>query len=482
MKSVRKSSRTNWFLLLLLPLLFTSCLFVKGTPFYEEAMMIENMTWDIGIAAIIPPNSTGTISTDNDIVIHFSNSLDTSIMGRVTLDNPFTIYEDNTNCTITFATKVYPNDTIIINPYTDLLASYSYSGISVEGFLDFKGNLMVPISDSVYYFSTAGSNNPIVLSLSPLAGTLGFPASSNLTIVFNESIDTAITGRLDITSSAGVIKLKDGSNSTFYFATTNLPNDTVIIDPYIDLPGNIYYEACVKNFYDPQGNIMLDYHDSIYNLQVAGLVGDWRLDGNGDDSGGNAYDATQVNGTTPTSNRHATASAALLFNGTSDYIDLPAIDTGRSFSISLWMAPLSNNNEGALLSKNSVANSSHDWNAEFVLRRLANKQISFVVGSDSTNYFNEAVTSYLTTANWWYHVVAICQDNGTSYTVSIYINDILMASRTESYPRKSSSSSEPVQIGRYFMTNEYLFEGVIDDVRLYNYALSPAEITALFNE
>lgn len=483
MQSNPEYNRINWFLLLLIPLVFLkSCIFIKGTPFYEETMTVENSTWSLIISDILPSQNGGIISTDNNLVIFFNNSLDTSVSGKVSFANPLFTYEDNTNCTITFATTNYPNDTIIIDPYTDWMGNYNYSGLSVEGFIDFKGNLMEPITYVDYSFNTAGGSQPEVISISPLAGTLGFPASSNLTIVFNEAIDPGNPGRLEITSNARVYELKDGTSCTFYYATTNIPNDTVIVDPYSNLPGNLYYSIYIENFRDTQGGIMLTYFDSAYDMEVAGLLGEWRLDGsNVDDSSGNFYHSNKVTGTTPATNRYGTASSALYFNGAGEYIDLPPLDTAGSFSISVWMGPLGTG-PMPIVSKNTVAFSDADWQAEFVLRRLPSKQISFLVGSETAGLYNEVVPSYLTTPNWWYHIVAICQQVGTDYTLSVYINNTLMATNTVSYPRKTTSSSQPVQIGRYYLGELQYFDGIIDDLRIYNYALSPAEVSALFNE
>ena len=39
----------------------------------------------------------------------------------------------------------------------------------------------------------------------------------------------------------------------------------------------------------------------------------------------------------------------------------------------------------------------------------------------------------------------------------------------------------PLTIGRYYATNGFGWNGAIDEVRLYNTALSAAQVSALFN-
>lgn len=465
--------------LLLVLLIFTSCIFMKGTPFYDETMEIENATWELRVEQLFPANTSSQISTDNDIVIHFNNSLDGLTFGRVSLGSPFITYEDNTNCAITFVSKNYPNDTIIVDPYDDWLNSYSYSNLTIEGFKDFKGNLIEPLVYNSYYFSTAQGTPPEIVWIGPAPATIGFPSSSNLTILFNETIDIESVGRIKLTSNARVYELESGVSANFYFASTNTVNDTLIIDPYSNIPGNIYSEIYVEGFRDVKGSTMLAYSDSSYNVEFAGLAANYNFSGNRDDSGGNYYHPTYVKGTILTGDRHNSSASALGLDGSTDFVDYPAIDFTGSFTVSLWLMPQSGD-VMPILTKYSTALSDHDWLAEMNIMHYDGNKIRFVIGSSDSYFYTDLVSTAKTTPNKWYHIVAVCSQNGPEHTISLYVDGSLNGTRTEAYPRKTAPSTEPLQVGRYYLNGESFFLGRIDDIRIYNYALSPAEIGSLY--
>ena len=86
------------------------------------------------------------------------------------------------------------------------------------------------------------------------------------------------------------------------------------------------------------------------------------------------------------------------------------------------------------------------------------------------------------TSNWgnahpygpWYHLAGVYDGS----TVQIYVNGVLESSLSFSGP--ILQTSQPLCIGRYGAVGEAL-NGLIDDLRLYNRALSATEIQTLFN-
>jgi len=93
----------------------------------------------------------------------------------------------------------------------------------------------------------------------------------------------------------------------------------------------------------------------------------------------------------------------------------------------------------------------------------------------------------LFSANSWNHVVVTHDGTGN---LKIYLNNKLVASRSDHSLNLTSFSSK-VNIGNvhsYFYSSTYprgntrsLFSGKVDDVRIYDKALSKEEITSLFN-
>ena len=76
-------------------------------------------------------------------------------------------------------------------------------------------------------------------------------------------------------------------------------------------------------------------------------------------------------------------------------------------------------------------------------------------------------------AGKWYHVVGVLKPN---YDMELYVNGVLQA-----YTKNAGSinplDGTPMWIGK---ENFYL-DGVVDDVRIYNRALSATEIQNLYN-
>ncbi len=74
----------------------------------------------------------------------------------------------------------------------------------------------------------------------------------------------------------------------------------------------------------------------------------------------------------------------------------------------------------------------------------------------------------------WYYYTATYDGS----TVKIYINSVLK--KTERYEGDLSNSSGPLWIGG--TTDSIFFKGMMDELRIYNYALEPQDIKTLFNK
>lgn len=166
---------------------------------------------------------------------------------------------------------------------------------------------------------------------------------------------------------------------------------------------------------------------------------------------------------------------ALTFNGTSDYVDLgnPDISSGKSeMAISIWIKPtVLNSSDGRFISKASgVQESEHYWMISTVNR----DQLRFRLKTDG-------VTTTLIAANekiepdMWNHIVA----NYDGEKMSLYLNSVLIGEK-EKQGSVSTSSDVLATIGSN-PTQTNFFNGAIDEVRVYNRALTEADIIELGN-
>ena len=225
-----------------------------------------------------------------------------------------------------------------------------------------------------------------------------------------------------------------------------------------------------------------------YDYNRGGPVGWWKMDecqgttindasGNGNigaltvgGSGTQASAGTCSTSATTAWSQGATGKfgSSLNFDGTDDYIDAGSSfpqPTDQSFSMSAWVK--SSGSGGLIVSK---MNDSVAWDG-YYLREIGgrfNLGLLKTYGSVALNLSSATSVS----ANTWYHVAVIY--NGSQ--ARMYINGILDASA--SYAGGYDTTTVPLSIGGRGGSS---YAGQIDDVRIYNYALSADQVKLVMN-
>lgn len=201
-----------------------------------------------------------------------------------------------------------------------------------------------------------------------------------------------------------------------------------------------------------------------------GLVGRWGFDeATGTiayDMSGNGNDGTLTNGPT-----RATSTCwvgyCLNFNGTNNYVYVAnggSLDLA-SYSWTAWVRP-------------SWVSGVPPYNpAVMALRNILNTRVSMHVRSDYSNldlWNGSSVRAFPYTfqQNNWYYIVFTY----SSSTATIYINNVVIGSNSFT---QGSTILLPLNIGDSNGTTEY-FNGSIDDVRIYNRALTATEVKNLY--
>jgi hypothetical protein len=221
------------------------------------------------------------------------------------------------------------------------------------------------------------------------------------------------------------------------------------------------------------------------------LVAHWKFDDAVDtnvvlDSSGNGYNGTSIRNT---SLMHTTGKigGALTFDGTSDYIDTGNIfrSTFRdSFSISLWCRP---NNGIPILGQTMIGYSDTASRCRIVQGFVFSSPGQFlfdyeVDGENNVAFFSSVV--FVDGPETWHHIVAtLTEDSATQMTGRIYFDGVLVGTKTNnSAVMNNYIGNFPVYIGAEDADDNYSkpFSGSLDDVRIYNKALTQGEITALY--
>jgi len=205
-----------------------------------------------------------------------------------------------------------------------------------------------------------------------------------------------------------------------------------------------------------------------------GLVGYWDFnEGSGnilyDKSGNNNYG--KILGATWTSGK---SGYALEFNGVSDYVDLGEtsfLSGATEATVSLWIKladyPIYRE-EYRMFELGTYYGSSP--NTILLYIRPNTNDIIFLVNN------NISVKGGVIPLNEWVHIVGTFK--GGDYT-KIYVDGTLKDTEMTFVPNSLNNENMSTKIGGSVFGSNYYFKGAIDDVRIYNYALSTDEIASL---
>ena len=166
----------------------------------------------------------------------------------------------------------------------------------------------------------------------------------------------------------------------------------------------------------------------------------------------------------------------MMFDGTNrnthiSIANSASLNFTNQMTISLWMFS-TGGGERFLVDKNRFSNA-FDLAVTSSLNRL---RFGFETIEDGEHSLT--MTSNMRD-NIWYHVVAIFDPSDSTKKQKIYINGVLNV--TSNYTGTMSGNSGVLKIGTYMGSSTNSWNGTIDDVRIYNRALSPEEINASYN-
>jgi hypothetical protein len=212
-----------------------------------------------------------------------------------------------------------------------------------------------------------------------------------------------------------------------------------------------------------------------------GLVGYWPFNGNANDESGNGNNGT-VNGATLTTDRFGNANSAYSFDGTTHEIVVPNspslnFETANAFTISYWVSVSSIGvdweNESFVMIKQTSGGSQQDgFNASISYLYSSSCRIQNGPSTPSFTFGSPFNTFPLQT---W---VFVCHVYDGSHGKT-YHNNILVGDATGS--ALAGNNSADLRFGKpeVVSTTGRGLNGKIDDISIYNRALTPTEITQL---
>ena len=201
------------------------------------------------------------------------------------------------------------------------------------------------------------------------------------------------------------------------------------------------------------------------------MLGYWKLDdasgSTASDSSGAGNNGTLNNGATWTAGRIA---GGLLLDGISQYVSVPHssnLSLTQQITLAAWVKSSDLGGRRIAISKGTTGNNFNYW-----LGTLGN-EVTFGFNNGSSQEFSTTGASLVT--NNWRHLAATF-DNATDQ-VHVYLNGMEVLSTTTT--ATPSINSESLTIGKD-AAGDYWF-GSLDDVRVYNRVLCPAEVLALYS-
>ena len=169
----------------------------------------------------------------------------------------------------------------------------------------------------------------------------------------------------------------------------------------------------------------------------------------------------------------------LLYDGTNDYVDFgdrPDYDLSTAFTISLLTKTTLVATNRTILAKYHTTNR-REWNLTMTSPSARKAKIAVGFGDPNNGTFEgqRGTTNRVMIQDKWQLIDAV-YDAGT---LNIYVDgiDIPLTTISGSVPSSLYNSTEPMKSGWTGGAGGY-FKGIIDEIYLYNRALSPAEIAA----
>lgn len=211
-----------------------------------------------------------------------------------------------------------------------------------------------------------------------------------------------------------------------------------------------------------------------------GLAGHWKLD---EASGTTAVDSAGGNDGTMQGGLHASANSfpgklgkALSFDGNNDYVSVAnnaALNPTSAITVTAWVKRSSNGSRDFIVSKGkSAGGGDHQYWLEFT----AANELVFLLedGSGAVHKLTAADTTF--TDNSWHHIAATYDGN----IQKIYVDGVA-DSATISWTDSIDTTADDLVLGNRSFYYNIPYGGLIDDVRIYERALTVDEIQALYN-
>ncbi len=354
--------------------------------------------------------------------------------------------------------------TFTLDPVDNLTVGTTYKIRVTTGVRDTAGNAMSSQYDNSTGFAPADLIAPTVSSISPTDNQSSVSVSDNISLTFSEIMDnSSITTNTDNTSCYGSFQVSSDNFSTCVqmSSSPSISNSakTFTFDPSDNLSyDNKYNIKLTTDTKDENGVSLESPYETSFNTFDNSLVAYYPFNGNAKDLTSNGRDFTVYGDTTLTDGKDNSSYSAYSFDGTGDYLEYTAnIPSFDNYTISLWAKPASSGTYEAMFSSDN------------------NSGRGFQIDLDESNFHirkSSGGNIVLSTAQldvWTFITFTYDGTNSIGYINSVSDNE--STGGTTEFNR--------FRIGRNRNGSTY-YTGAIDELRIYNRALTASEISSRF--
>ena len=164
-------------------------------------------------------------------------------------------------------------------------------------------------------------------------------------------------------------------------------------------------------------------------------------------------------------------SKKIVLSVSDDKVTIPAFSPGSEYSFSVWLNVNSLTGDYQTVINNN--NSGGSWNG--FVAQIESSTGKMYIGSSIANRIYTSASNYITTGNW-IHLVYTQSTTGSA----LYKNGVLTDSKaTVTAPTFSGTWIAGVEVD---LGATRYFNGQMDDMRIYNYALTATQVKQIMND
>jgi len=220
-----------------------------------------------------------------------------------------------------------------------------------------------------------------------------------------------------------------------------------------------------------------------YGNEVSFTIGDlspylmayYPFNGNANDASGKGNNGTIYGTLTPTTDRKGNLNSAYAFNGIDGYVEIPSssyVKPTNAITLSTWFYLGATGKMFDDMFTVTYNGEYNPYSSYYICKMYDSLSFCITTGNPATSTIIRSGTKL--NLNQWYHAVGTYDGN----VMKLYLNGHLEVSAVKT--GTITYNSNPLKLGH--AVHDQFFTGKLDDMKVYNKALSENEVLQLYNE